>query len=118
LEIARHGIDPRAANSSAKAFVPVDKLAMDLTSQRIDHGYLKVLIVGKALVVKVLSDHSTMRNRLCVCVELNSNPVSHWNAVFHVKVKFLHSPQPWFVLFVSQFLFLSNARNETAIWRR
>jgi hypothetical protein len=86
---------------------------MNFASQRVDHGYLKVLIIGKATIVKALSEDSAMCNRVFICVELDPNSVSHWNAVYHVKEKCLHSRQPWFVLFASQFLFLNNARSDT-----
>jgi hypothetical protein len=104
-------------NLSAQSLVPVNELPMNFASQRVDHGYLKVLIIGKATIVKALSEDSAMCNRFFICVKLDPNPVSHWNAVYHVKEKFLHSRQPWFVLFASQFLFLNNARSDTAICR-
>jgi hypothetical protein len=97
-------------NLSAQSLVPVNELPMNFASQPVDHGYLKVLIIGKATIVKALSEGSAMCNRFFICVELDPNPVSHWNAVYHVKEKRLHSRQPWFVLFASQFLFLNNAR--------
>jgi hypothetical protein len=67
---------------------------MNFASQRVDHGYLKVLIIGKAVIVKVLSEGSAMCNRFCICVELDPNPVSHWNAVFQIEEKCLHLPIP------------------------
>jgi hypothetical protein len=90
---------------------------MNLTSERVDDGYLKILVVCKAFIEKMLCEGFAMRNRVGVGFELQSNPISHRDAVFHIKEKFLHSGQPWFVLFASQFLFRNNARSDTAICR-
>jgi hypothetical protein len=71
--------------------IPVNELAMNFASQRVDDGYLKVLIVAEAFVAKVLRKHPGVLDRFNVGVELNSNPVSHRNAIFHIEEKCLHS---------------------------
>jgi hypothetical protein len=70
--------------------IPVNELAMNFASQRIDDGYLKVLIVAQALVAKMLREHMAVLDRFNVGVELNSNPVAQRNAVFHIEEKCLH----------------------------
>jgi len=68
----------------------VNELAMNLASERVDHGYFEILIVAQAFVTEVLRDHFAMRNRVGIGLELNSDPVSQWQAVFHIEEKFLH----------------------------
>jgi hypothetical protein len=68
----------------------VNELAMNFPSQRIDHGYFKVLVVAKTLVAEVLGEYSAVLDRFNVGVELDSNPVSQRNAVFHIEEKCLH----------------------------
>jgi uncharacterized protein YabN with tetrapyrrole methylase and pyrophosphatase domain len=70
---------------------PVNEFAMNFASQRVDDGYLKILVVAEAVVAKVLREHPGVLDRFNVGVELNSNPVSHWNAIFHIEEKCLHS---------------------------
>jgi predicted anti-sigma-YlaC factor YlaD len=70
--------------------IPVNELAMNFASQRVDDGYLKVLVVAEAVVAKVLRKHPGVRDCFNVAVELNSNPVSHWNAILHIEEKRLH----------------------------
>jgi hypothetical protein len=95
----------------------MNKLAVDFAPERVDHRYLKVLIVHKAIFVKVLCQISAMCNRLGICLELDSDSISEWNAVFHIEKKCLHSRQPWFVLLASQFPFLNSTRSEAATCR-
>jgi hypothetical protein len=68
----------------------VNELAMNFPSQRIDHGYLKVLVVAETLVAEVPGEHAAVFDRFNVVVELNSNPVSQRNAIFHIEEKCLH----------------------------
>jgi hypothetical protein len=93
------------------------EFAMNLASERVDDRYLEILVVDKALIEKMLCEGSAMGNRVGVGFELQPDPVPHGDAVFHIEEKFLHSGQPWFVLFASQFLFLNNTRSETATCR-
>jgi hypothetical protein len=95
----------------------MNEFAMNFTSERVDNGYLKIRVVGKAFIEKMLCEGFAMGNRVGIGFKLQSNPISHRDAVFHIKEKFLHSYQPWFVLFASQFLFLNNTRSETATCR-
>jgi hypothetical protein len=95
----------------------MNEFAMNFASDRVDDGYLEIFVVGKAFIEKMLREGSAMGNRLGIVLEIQSYPVSHRDAVFHIEEKFLHSSQPWFVLFASQFLFLNNTRSETATCR-
>ena len=63
---------------------------MNFPSQRIDHGYLKVLVVAETLGAEVLGEHSAVLDRFNVSIELNSNPVPQRNAIFHIEEKCLH----------------------------
>jgi len=95
----------------------MNEFAVNLASQRVDDGYLEILVVGKAFIEKMLRECFAMRNRVGIGFELQSNPIPHGDAVFHVKEKCLHSSQPWFVLLASQFLFLNKTRSDTATCR-
>jgi len=97
---------------------PMNEFAMNLTAERVDNGYLKVLIVSQAVSVKVLCEDPAMCDRVGIVVEFQSDSISHRDAVFHIEEKFLHSAQPWFVLVASQFLFLNKTRSDIAICRR
>jgi hypothetical protein len=43
---------------------PMDEFAMNLATGRVDHGYLKVLIVDKATIEEMPRENAAMRNRL------------------------------------------------------
>jgi hypothetical protein len=73
---------------------PMNELAMNLATGRVDYGYLKVLIVGKAFIEKMLCQDAAMCNRVGFRLEFKTDPVSERNAVYHIKEKFLHSRQP------------------------
>jgi hypothetical protein len=70
--------------------LPVNELAMNFASQRINDGYLKVLVVAEALIAEVLGKRSAVLDRFNVAVELNTNSVSQRNTIFHVEEKCLH----------------------------
>jgi hypothetical protein len=93
------------------------EFAMNLAAERVDDGYLQILVVGKAFIEKMLRERFAMGNRVGIGFEIQSDPVSHRDAVFHIEEKFLHGGQPWLVLFANQFLFLNNTRSEMAICR-
>ena len=95
----------------------MNELAMNLATGRVDNRYFKVLIVVKTIFIKVLCENSAMCDRVGIGLELQSDAISERNTVYHIKEIFLHSRQPWFVLFASQFLFLNNMRSDTAICR-
>jgi hypothetical protein len=95
----------------------MNEFAVNLASKCVDDGYLKILVVGKAFIEKMLCEGFAMRDRVGIGFELQPNPIPHRDAVLHVKEKFLHSSQPWFVLFASHFLFLNNTRSEAATCR-
>jgi hypothetical protein len=84
------GVGPNKSDVSEVPLPSVNELPMNFATGRVDYRYLKVLIVGKALFVKALCEVSAMRNRIGVGLEIQSNPISEWNAVYHVKEKFLH----------------------------
>src|ERR1039457_6695595 len=69
---------------------PVNELPMNFAPQRVDHGYLKVLVVTEALVAEVLGHHPAVLDRLNAAVEFNSSPVSQRNAIYHIEEKCLH----------------------------
>ena len=73
----------------------MNELAVNLLSKRVDHAYLKVLIVGEATVAPVLGKLFAVDDRLSVGAELNADAISHRNAVFHIKEKSLHGIIPW-----------------------
>jgi hypothetical protein len=81
---------PNKSDVSEVPLPSVNELAVNFATGRVDYRYLKVLIVGKALFVKALCEVSAMRNRIGVGLEIQSNPISEWNAVYHVKEKRLH----------------------------
>jgi hypothetical protein len=62
----------------------VNKLAVNLPPKRVDHGYLKVLIVAEALVSEALGNFFAMPDRFCICLEFDSNCVSMRDAIFHI----------------------------------
>ena len=96
----------------------MNELPMNLTAERVDDGYLKVLIISQAVSVKVLCQNPAMSDRVGIVLEFQSDAISQWYAVFHVKEIFLHNNcQPWFVLVASQFLSRNKTLSETAICR-
>jgi hypothetical protein len=68
----------------------MDELAMNLTPNRVDDGYLKVLIVAKATVAKMLRERAAMGNRVGIRHKFDPRSISKGNAVFHIEKKFLH----------------------------
>ena len=79
----------------------MNEFAVNLASQRVDDGYLEILVVGKAFIEKMLRECFAMRNRVGIGFELQSNPIPHGDAIFHIEEKFCMSvslgSQPWFV---------------------
>jgi hypothetical protein len=68
----------------------VNKLAVNLPSKRVNHGYLKVLVVAEATLAPVLDKLFAVKDCLGVGVKLNANLVPHRNAIFHIEEKLLH----------------------------
>jgi hypothetical protein len=95
----------------------MNEFAMNFAAERVDDGNLEVLIVGQAVSVKVLCEDPTVGDRVGIVLEFQSDSISQRDAVLHIKEKFLHSFQPWFVLVASQFLFLNKTRSNTATCR-
>jgi hypothetical protein len=69
----------------------MNELAMNFASKRVHNGYLKFLIVSQAAVTNVLRKLFAVDDCFSVSLELKTDTISHWNAVFHVKEKGLHS---------------------------
>jgi hypothetical protein len=68
----------------------VNEPAMNLTPQRIYHGYLEVLIVAQAFVTEVTREFYAMRNRIGICIEQGPNSISVRDTVFHIEEIHLH----------------------------
>src|SRR5580704_90180 len=75
--------------------IPVDELSMNFASQRIDHRYLKVLIVAEALVTEVPDNFSAVLNGFGLCIELGPDYIPVRDAIFHIEEKLLHRCYLW-----------------------
>jgi hypothetical protein len=75
---------------SPSGLLPMNVFAMNLTSNRVDYRYLKVLIIAKAAVTKVLSKLFAMEDRIGVGFEIDPDPVSERDAIFHIEKELLH----------------------------
>jgi hypothetical protein len=64
--------------------------AMNLATCRVDDRYLQVLIVAQAVIAKVLCKLLAMVDRVGVGLEIDSDPVSERDAIFHIEKEFLH----------------------------
>jgi hypothetical protein len=63
---------------------------MNLASEVVNDRYLKVLIVAQAVVAKFLCNDAAVGNRFGISIEINPDPVSDRNAIFHIEKEFLH----------------------------
>ena len=84
---------PRQAGVPASIAVirlPVDEFSMNLASQRVDHGYLQILVVAEALAAEVPDNFLAVRDRFRLCLELGPDDISVRDAVFHIEEEFLH----------------------------
>ena len=54
----------------------MDELAMNLATGRVEHGNLKILVVGKAAIEKVPCEDAAMCNRVGIRLEFDADPVS------------------------------------------
>jgi hypothetical protein len=52
------------------------ELAMDFPAERVDNGYLKVLIVAQAVVAEMLRKLFAVRDSLKIAVDVDPGPVS------------------------------------------
>jgi hypothetical protein len=68
----------------------VDELAVNLASEVVDDRYLEVLIVVQAAVAKVPRKLLAMCDGFQIAFEVDSDPVPHRDAVFHIEKEFLH----------------------------
>jgi len=69
---------------------PVNELAMDFPSSRVDDGYLKVLIVAQALVTEMLRKLLAVCDSLKIAVEVDPDPISKRDAIFYIKKELSH----------------------------
>src|ERR1700722_18901700 len=74
----------------AVIFFPVNELSMNFAPQRVDHGYLEVLIVAEALVAEVPGNFSAILDCFCLCFELDPDSVSMGDAILHIEEELLH----------------------------
>ena len=65
----------------------MNELFVNLSPKRIDHRYLKILIVAQAFVAPVLGKLFAVKDRLSIGVELNADLIPHGNAVLHIEEK-------------------------------
>jgi len=63
---------------------------MNLTSESVDDGYLKVFVVAQAVVAEVLSELFAVLDGLQVASEVGPDLVSHRDAILHVEIELLH----------------------------
>jgi hypothetical protein len=68
----------------------MNELAMDFPSERVDDGYLKVPIVAQAVVTEMLRKLFAVRDSLKIAVEVDPDPISKRNAIFHIEKELLH----------------------------
>jgi hypothetical protein len=68
----------------------MNELAMNLSAKRVDYRYLKLLIVGEALVTKMPRKLLAVRDSFQVAFKVDPDPVSHRNAIFHIEKERLH----------------------------
>jgi hypothetical protein len=83
----------RKANSRTVILMrlcPVNKLAMDFPAERVDNGYLKILIVAQAVVAEMLRKLFAVRDSFKISAEVDPDPVSERDAIFHIKKELLH----------------------------
>jgi hypothetical protein len=63
---------------------------MDFTPERVDDGYLKVLIVAQAVLAKVLCKLFAVLDALLVAFKVDPDPISERDAIFHIEKELLH----------------------------
>jgi hypothetical protein len=74
-----------------RASLAMNELAMNLTSERVDDGYLKVFVVAQAIVAEMLSNLLAVLNGLQVAFQVDPDPVSHRDTIFHIEKELLHA---------------------------
>jgi hypothetical protein len=78
-----------AANLSA--LLAVNDLTINLTPERVDDSYLKVLIVTQAVVAEMLSKLLAVFDGLEVAFQVDPDPVSHRDTILHIEKELLHA---------------------------
>jgi hypothetical protein len=81
-----------ALRPSPQGLSPMNELAMNLATGRVDDRYFKVFIIAQALVEKMLCKLFAMMDRFGVGFEVDSDPVPERNSIFHIEKEFLHLP--------------------------
>jgi hypothetical protein len=69
---------------------PMNELAIDFPSSRVDDGYLEVLIVAQALVTEMLRKLLAVCDSLKIAVEVDPDPISKRDAIFYIKKELSH----------------------------
>jgi hypothetical protein len=69
---------------------PMNELAMDFPSERVDNGYLEILIVAQAVVAEMLCKLLAVRDSLKIAFEVDPDPISKRDAILHIKKELLH----------------------------
>jgi hypothetical protein len=69
---------------------PMNELTMDFPSERVDNGYLKVLIVTQAFIAEMLRKLSAVRDGFKIAFEVDPDPISKRDAIFHIEKELLH----------------------------
>jgi hypothetical protein len=68
----------------------MNELAMDFPSERVDNGYLEILIVAQAVVAEMLRKLLAVRDSLKIALEVDPDPISKRDAIFHIEKELLH----------------------------
>jgi hypothetical protein len=93
--LSRSPVHPVNIKADSKAMIlirliPVNELAMDFPSGCVDNGYLKVLVVTQAVVAEMLRKLSGVRDGFKIAFEVDPDPISKRDAIFHIKKELLH----------------------------
>jgi hypothetical protein len=64
---------------------------MNLTSKLVDDAYLKVFVVAQAVVAEVLSKLFAVLDGFQVAFEVDPDPVSRRDTIFHIEKELLHA---------------------------
>jgi hypothetical protein len=80
----------RPLDDGKPGLLPMNELAMDFPSERVNYGYLKVFIVAQATVPEMLRKLFAVSDSFKIAFKVGPDPVSHRDAVFHIEKEFLH----------------------------
>jgi hypothetical protein len=68
----------------------MDVFTMYLATDRVDDGYLKVLVIEQAALAETLCKLFAVIDGCVVGFEIDSDSVAERNAIFHIEKEFLH----------------------------